>query len=209
MASIPVESHKIEKPSRLILSLFVKRSPMKRLVCLPLLIALAACQPAATPAPTTPAPTTTSVVLASFTQTQPPTAKPTDTELPPVNVPAMCTLMGREVRSDYPAGHPAIVVWGWSARTEEQVKEYIRVSKVVVTFDGTEISGKQKGDVPYDETAKLYKAVWTSNIGIPKPGIHTITYLLTFREKLFDGFDYYGPGTGKEKQEDKCEIDVK
>ncbi len=183
---------------------------MKRLFCLPLLFALAACQPAT---PTTPAPAATAVVLPSLTPTQPPTARPTDkpadTELPPVYISALCTLMARPVRSDFPAGHPAIVVWGWSAKTEEQVREYIRVSTVVVTFDGIEIPGQQQGDVPFDEKANLYKAVWTSNIGIPKLGIHTVTYLLTFSEKLFDGFDYYGPGAGKEKQEDKCEIDVK
>ncbi len=182
---------------------------MKRLAWLPLLIALAACQPAATIAPTTPAPAATVAVLPSPTATLPPAAKPTDTELPPVYVPALCTLMARPVRSDFPAGHPAILVWGWSAKTEEQVTNYIRVGKVIVTFDGIEISGMQQGGIPYDESARLYKAVWTSNIGIPKSGIHTITYLLTFSAKLFDGFDYYGPGTSREKQEDKCEIDVK
>ena len=171
---------------------------MKQLAWLSLLLALAACQPAATAVPATPAPAATAEA-----------AKPTATELSPVYVPALCTLMGREVRTDFPAGHPAIVIWGWSAATEEQIKDYIRVSQVVVTFDGAEISGRQQGDIPYDAKAKLYKAVWMSNTGIPKPGIHTITYLLTFREKLFDGFDYYGPGTDKEKQEDKCEIDVK
>jgi hypothetical protein len=182
---------------------------MKRLAWLSLLLTVAACQPAATAAPTTPAPAATAVVLPSHTPTQSPMAKPTNTELPPVLVSALCTLMGRDVRSDFPAGHPAIVVWGWLAKTEEQVREYIRVSKVVVTFDGFEISGQQQGDTTYDEKGKVYVAAWTSNIGIPKPGIHTITYSLTFREKLFDGYDYYGPGTDKEKQEDKCEIDVK
>ncbi|MGB7537073.1 MAG: hypothetical protein WBM17_00915 [Anaerolineales bacterium] len=171
---------------------------MKRLAWLSLLLAMAACQPAAAEAPSTLAPAATTVA-----------AKPTATEISPVYVPALCTLMGRDVRSDFPAGHPAIVIWGWSAAMEEQVRDYIRVGKVVVTFDGVEIFGQQQGDIPYDETAKLYKAVWMSNAGIPKPGIHKITYLLTFSEKLFDGFDYYGPGTDKEKQEDKCEIEVK
>ncbi len=117
--------------------------------------------------------------------------------------------MGGEARSEVPASHPVILMWGWSAATEEQVQEYIRVSKVVVTFDGAEISGHQQGGIPYDQTAGMYKAVWTSSIGVPTRGIHTITYLLTFREKLFDGLVYYGPGTDKVKQEDKCEIDVK
>lgn len=128
--------------------------------------------------------------------------------LGPVYVPAMCTLIGNKTRSEVPAGHPVIVMWGWSAATEEQVKDYIRVGMVVVTFDGNEVEGEQSGGIPYDEKSKLYKAVWMAAVGVVDPGIHTITYLLTFSEIIFDGIDYYGPGTKNEKQQDKCEIDV-
>ncbi len=182
---------------------------MKRLAWLSLLFALAACQPAATEVPATIMPSPTAATMPSSTPTRSPTAGPTTTEPSPVFVLALCTLMERDIRSDFPAGHPAIIYWGWSAATEEQIREYIRVSMVVVTFDEREILGQQREGINYDEKAKLYKAVWTSGIGIPNPGIHTITYLLTFREKLFDGFDYYGPGTKNERLEDKCEIDVK
>jgi hypothetical protein len=127
----------------------------------------------------------------------------------PVYIPALCTLIGNATRSEVPAGHPVIVMWGWSAATELQVKDYIRTGIVVATFDGVELEGEQKGGIPYDDTAKLYRAVWMAAIGVVDPGIHTITYSLTFSEKIFDGKDYYGPGTEKEKQEDKCEIEVK
>jgi hypothetical protein len=102
-----------------------------------------------------------------------------------------------------------IVIWGWSAATEEQVEEYIQASVVVVRFDGIEIKGERQGGIPYDKSAKLYKAVWMANIGTAKLGIHTITYSLTFSRKIFDGTDYYGPGTKNEKQEDRCKVDIK
>ena len=129
--------------------------------------------------------------------------------LGPVYIPAMCTLIGNTTRSEVPVGHPVIVMWGWSAATEEQVRDYIRAMTVVVTFDGDEVEGERRGEIPYDETARLYRAVWMAEIGVVDPGIHTITYLLTFSGKIFDGFEYYGPGTDRERQEDKCEIDVK
>ncbi|MBN2085503.1 MAG: hypothetical protein JW748_09785 [Anaerolineales bacterium] len=182
---------------------------MKRLAWLLFLLATAACQPAVTAIPTA---RPTEAETAEFTSTHPSEVSapiPTETGLPPVYVPALCTLMGRPVRSDVPAGKPVILVWGWSAATEEQVRDYIRVRMVVVTFDGNEVEGVQSGGIPYDENAKLYKAVWMAAVGVVDPGVHTITYLLAFREKLFDGFDYYGPGTENEKLEDKCEIDVK
>jgi hypothetical protein len=182
---------------------------MKRLAWLPFLLAAAACQPAATAIPTARATEAETAVVATTTPFEDTAPIPTETGLPPVYIPALCTLFGRPVRSAVPAGNPVILVWGWSAATEEQVKDYIRVGMVVVTFDGNEVEGEQSGGIPYDEKSKLYKAVWMAAVGVVDPGVHTITYLLTFREKLFDGFDYYGPGTKNETQQDACEIDVK
>jgi hypothetical protein len=163
---------------------------MKRLRILILLLATGACSPA------------------GWIST-PGISSRTVTPSGPVYVPALCTLMGREVRSEAPAGAPVILMWGWSAATQAQVEDYIRAAIVAVTFDGDEMEGEQSGGIPYDENAKLYKAVWTASVGVVDPGVHTITYRLTFREKIFDGLGYYGPGTKHEKQEDACELDVK
>ncbi len=131
------------------------------------------------------------------------------TEPAPVFVPALCTLMGNPSRSQVPAGHPVILIWGWSAATEEQIQDYLLAGKVVVTFDGIERTGKRQGGIPFDESAKVYRVVWMAEVGIPGPGSHTITYSQTFTTKIFDGNAYYGPGTKNEKQEDRCEIVVK
>jgi hypothetical protein len=117
--------------------------------------------------------------------------------------------MGRDVRSEVPAGRPVIVMWGWSAATYAQIQDYIQAGIVVVTFDSRELTGEQQGGIPFDETTKVYKAVWIANADIPAKGLHPITYSLKFNRKIFDGTDYYGPGTKNEKQEDRCEIDVK
>jgi hypothetical protein len=167
---------------------------MKRIAFSPIIfsLVLAACQSAG------------SKPVAS---TQAPTSSPTDVS--PVFVSALCTLMGMEARSEIPGGRPVIVMWGWSAATVEQVQDYIQARVVVVTFDGGELTGEQQGGVPFDETTKIYRAVWTAGAGIPAKGLHAITYSLEFSRKIFDGTDYYGPGTKNEKQEDRCEIDVK
>jgi hypothetical protein len=102
-----------------------------------------------------------------------------------------------------------ILVWGWSAATQEQVEDYIEAGAVVVTFDGEELEGRQQGGIPYDKTAEVYRAVWMSDIGIPERGLHVITYSLTFTRQIFDGKAYYGPGTRNERQEDRCEIEVR
>jgi len=182
---------------------------MKRLALLLVLLTTAACQPGGQPNPVDNPQEMIVSVIPSPTATKPLTAAPTASELTPVYVPALCTLMGRDVRTQVPAGSPIILLWGWSAAAEEQVKDYIRAGIVVVTFDGVEVQGAQKGGIPYDENAKLHKALWMAEIGVVGPGLHATTYSLTFSEKIFDGFDYYGPGTKNEKQEDRCEIEVK
>lgn len=127
----------------------------------------------------------------------------------PVFVPALCTQMGLAARSNIPAGHPVVLIWGWSTATEAQMQDYLRAGHVAVTFDGSAREGKQQGGVSFDEDAQIFRAVWMAEVGIPSSGVHTITYTQTFTEKIFDGIAYYGPGTKNEKLEDRCEIVVK
>jgi hypothetical protein len=136
------------------------------------------------------------------------TPPPAAASAAPVYVPAMCTLMGRSPRTKVSAGHPVILMWGWSAATEDQMQDYLRAAVATVTLDGTEIQGRRQGEMPYDEAAGVFRAIWTSEVGILKIGLHTVIYRLTFREVIFDGFAYYGPGTKNETQEDRCEIEV-
>jgi hypothetical protein len=100
-------------------------------------------------------------------------------------------------------------MWGWSAATMDQMQGYIDAGVAKVTFDGKELLGQMQKDIPYDETAKIYRAVWMSGVGIPTPGLHVIIYSLEFQKKVFDGMDYYGPATKNEKMSDRCEIDVR
>lgn len=129
-------------------------------------------------------------------------------DLAPVYVPAMCTLMGNDPRMEVAAGHPLILMWGWSAATEQQIRDYLDAAIVRVTFDGREAAGKRQGGTPYDQNAEVYRVLWTAEVGVPARGIHVVTYLQIFSAKIFDGAEYFGPGTKNEKQEDRCEIEV-
>jgi hypothetical protein len=131
------------------------------------------------------------------------------TENSPVYISALCTLMGQDARSEVPQGRPVLVMWGWSAASMEQMQDYIGAAVVQVAFDGKDLSGQLQQDIPYDPTSKVYRAVWMAGVGVPAPGLHVITYSLEFNREIFDGTDYYGPGTKNNKLSDRCEIDVK
>jgi hypothetical protein len=138
-----------------------------------------------------------------------PTAPSTPTEVSPVYVSALCTLMGMESRVEVSKDRPVIVMWGWSAATMDQIQDYLDAGMAKVTFDGKELSGQMQKNIPFDDTSKIYRAVWMAGVGIPAPGLHVITYSLEFQRAIFDGTDYYGPGTKNDKLSDRCEIDVK
>jgi hypothetical protein len=117
--------------------------------------------------------------------------------------------MGQASRLEVARGKPVIVMWGWSAATMDQVQDYIAAALAKVTFDGKELDGRMEKEIPYDETAKIYRAVWMADVGVPAAGMHVITYALEFQKTIFDGTDYYGPETKNEKMSDRCEIEVK
>ncbi len=102
-----------------------------------------------------------------------------------------------------------IVMWGWSAAYDGAGAGLHRRGVVKVAFDGNVLAGQMQKDIPFDATAKVYRVVWMAGVGVPSPGLHVITYSLAFTREIFDGTDYYGPGTKNDKLSDRCEIDVK
>lgn len=179
---------------------------MKRTASLLFLLLAAACQAATPPVPTeTPQPqTATATYSATATKLPPPTHTPT--EPAPIYVPAFCTLIGQEVRVTIPAGRPITLWWGWGALTEEQVGDFLDSGTTVVTFDGAEVKGEMQDGISYDEANKQHEVLWMAKLGIVDQGLHRITYFQTFSRKIFDGWEYYGPGTNNETQEDYCEV---
>ena len=87
-----------------------------------------------------------SLVLAACQRSESPTRAPTSTptEVSPVYVSALCTLMGMETRSDVPRDRPVIIMWGWTAATMEQVQEYVDAAVALVDFDGKDLSGQMQ-----------------------------------------------------------------
>lgn len=169
-----------------------------------LLLLTTACQPTATPNPTVTPKPPSATSTAAATQTPPPTL--TMTEPAPAYIPAFCTLIGRDTRISVSAGRPVFLWWGWGALTEEQVEDFLDASVTVVTFDGVEVKGEMQDGISYDEASNQFKVMWVKLLGALEPGIYPITYSVVFSRMIFDGWEYYGPGSSRETQEDYCEV---
>jgi hypothetical protein len=49
---------------------------------------------------------------------------------------------------------------------------------------------------------------WYKNLGVLDRGKYTMTFFEKYRNKIFDGWDYFGPGTDTESVEDTCYLIV-
>ena len=115
------------------------------------MITLAACTPTIAP-PSTATATTAPTVPPTVTAT-PDTSKivetpgPTDLPIKPVDVYPFCTSIGKDKTTRVPATSPVNIVWGWSAKTEEQVNDFLENSTTTITLDGNVIEGYQTGGI--------------------------------------------------------------
>jgi hypothetical protein len=172
---------------------------------------LGACGSGPTPTPPPIQPPT--AILPTNTPLPPPTATlvsvtATQPEKEPVNVSALCTLMGRPKETRSKAGEHVFLIWGWSATTPEYVQLFIDKAVTVITFNGQEVTNAQMGQIDKVPNKAMYAVKWKADVGILAPGTYEITYKVTFIEQISDGMDTYGPGGKVESLNDACTLIV-
>jgi len=154
--------------------------------------------------------TSTPIPTSTATATETVTASPT-VPLPtpePVTVLAYCTLLGRDATINVASGTPIIIQWGWKALTEAQVQDYIDNAVSVVTLDGIALEGLMEDTISQSTSTGDFLVSWFSDVGILSPGMHTITYDVSWQKMISDGADTYGPGGVYETVHDECQIVV-
>ena len=173
---------------------------------------LAACTTAITPPPptATPVPPTLEAIIPTDTSTPLSTSTPSATNIPvqPVYVNAFCTIIGNDKTTRVPIGTPVNIIWGWNAKTEAQINDFLENNTTIVTLDGKVIEGIQTGGVMKVESRDDLEVVWVSEVGILDPGQHTITFDQKITKKIEDGYNSFGPGTENETIHDECLIAV-
>jgi hypothetical protein len=167
-------------------------------------ILLAACQSA------TPLPTLQPSKTALPTETPLPTAtlSLTPTAVKPINITAFCTIIGKASKTYVPRGTPIIITWGWDAKTETQIDDYVQNNITTITLDGKVIEGIMSDGIKTNEKSGQPEVVWFSEVGALTPGEHTVTYDVKWKKKIDDGTNTYGPGSDNETEHDECQIIV-
>jgi hypothetical protein len=164
------------------------------------IVFLAACQSATT------IPTLQITDSPLSTATSPPS--PTSAPIKPINITAFCTIIGKDSKTYVPRGTPIIIVWGWSAKTETQINDFLQNNITTITLDGKVIDGILFDGIQKNESSGLPEVVWYSEVGVLTPGQHTITYDVKWKKMIDDGTSTYGPGSKNETGHDECQIIV-
>ena len=174
-------------------------------------LVLAACGPAKTLPPTvTPIPPTLEAVMpiATSIRFQPaPRQQPTFPFNRYMSMP-FAPLSDRTRRPGFRLAHRLNIIWGWNAKTEAQINDFLDNNNTIVTLDGKVIEGTQTGGIMKVEARNDLEVLWVSEVGILDPGQHTIIYDQKITKKIEDGYNSYGPGTENETIHDECLISV-
>ena len=128
-----------------------------------------------------------------------------------VDVLAYCndTSYGRPAPTNLAAGSTIDIWWSWFAKTEEQIQDHLEHVIYTVTID----------DVPLRDWAQFrstirrqndgnYYVFWYVPAGPLTSGQHEISYRVSWREQISDGYDAFGPGSNNVVQTGSCAFTV-
>jgi hypothetical protein len=123
-------------------------------------------------------------------------------------------LIFAECNDYWPAADPGllydtdqiVIFWSWFTATLEQMQQHLAAAQYSVTlndaiFINVEVTEPQiiNGD---------YWVFWIARVGNLVPGYYGVAYELTWSEPHFDGYDDYGPGTGNEILDARCDFQI-
>jgi len=109
-----------------------------------------------------------------------------------------------------PADKTLILWYSWGTLEEVQGQEYFDLTDHTVFVDDIEvpIQADGVGERFYDESKGCYATEYWMDIGYLKPGYHDIVTIAAPRQQVFDGWDWFGPGTEYEYSEYFCSVTV-
>ena len=163
---------------------------------------------AATTAAAPPMPTATA------TETAPPTDTPAVPSAPPrlnVNVFAFCddASFGIGPPTDLSPGSTIKIYWAWFASTGAYLRDHMTDATHDLRVNGEAIPNVNQYRGNPRASGSQQVVYWYVPYGPLTAGEQTISYRVTWRNAISDGYANYGPGTAIEFEEESCTFDVR
>jgi len=149
--------------------------------------------------------------------TSAPTTEPLSAAGPPttprqnVNVFAFCNdpVFGIDAPTDLSAGSTIKIFWAWFASTERYLRQHITNATHELRVNGALIENVDQYRLNPTRSGDQHVVYWYVPFGPLEAGPHLITYRVTWRNPISDGYASYGPGTSAEFEEEGCNFVVR
>lgn len=100
-----------------------------------------------------------------------------------------------------------VVFWAWFARTPELVQQHIDNVIYEVDYYGNSFN-RDVIVTPIEQRTANWWVFFYVDLGTVIPGEHQISYRVTWKQPINDGFDDYGPGTANDELTGSCNFIV-
>ena len=129
-----------------------------------------------------------------------------------VRVMDYCSIYGKSP-IEVSRNNEVVIFDGWMAKDKELVMDHIVNVILKISLDGEKIHFNYISEIvpDYDNNNNIegYDVYFEKNVGALSPGTHLVEAVVSWDQKIYDGWTYYGPGTANETIQGYCEIIVK
>ena len=106
------------------------------------------------------------------------------------------------------AGSTVDVYWVWFASTEQQINDHLNAAVYDIRVDDNPLQRLRQYRQPIEQIGSDYAVYWYAPIGPLLPGEHNVTYSVTWSNTIFDGYQFFGPGTNTVEETGTCTFTV-
>jgi len=107
------------------------------------------------------------------------------------------------------ANQPLAIYYYWLAAEEEQVDDYFKVASHSIMINDKLAAIKMDGFGDLEQDPDGVKRRYWMYIGKLQPGEYEIATTLVIEDRVFDGWDWFGPGTAYPGTTHYCHLSVK
>lgn len=116
---------------------------------------------------------------------------------------------GQPAPSNLAAGSTVQLYWRWFAKTEQQVQDHLNVAQYNLRINGQSISRTRLNFTGITQRGSDYAVDWLTVIGPLEAGTYRVEYTVSWTQQIYDGYDYFGPGTNNLQYTGTCTFVVR
>jgi hypothetical protein len=99
-----------------------------------------------------------------------------------------------------------VVYWSWFTRTRAQMDQHLANAQYSVRMNGATFN-RVAVSTPEQRGGNFW-VFYTADVGNLRPGHYEVEYRLTWAQKVFDGFEEFGPGSDNVQEAGNCNFNV-